>query len=71
MDTKPRPNHRLSLQALRAMSAEQRLHKVFELSAFSRSLLKQGLRQSFPQLSSEEFRMLVSKRLAQCHNQNY
>ncbi len=71
METKPRPNHQLSLNSLRAMSAEQRLNKVFELSAFSRSLFVQGLRQSFPELPPGEFRKLVSRRLAQCHNQNY
>ena len=71
MDPKPKPNRELSLQALRAMSDEQRLHKVFELSAFARSIFVQGLRQSFPDMPDDEFRQLVTRRLERCHNQNY
>jgi hypothetical protein len=71
MDPKPRPNHRLSLEALRRMTPEQKLAKAFELSAFVKSLFVQGLRDRFPDMPEEKFRRLVSKRLERCHNQNY
>ena len=32
MDPKPRPNHRLYLEALRRLTPEQRLLKAFELT---------------------------------------
>src|SRR5262249_10247600 len=47
MDPKPRPNHRLGIEILRAMTPEQKLLKSIELSEFSRALLIEGLRQRF------------------------
>lgn len=71
MDSKPRPNHRLHLEALRRMSEEQRLLKTFELSEFTRQLFKEGLRERFPNKGEVELHDLFLKRLAKCHNQNY
>ena len=68
---KPRPNHKLYLQTLRAMTPEQRLLKAFELSAFSKQLFIHGLRRRFPGASEEEFRSILLSRLAKCHNRNY
>ena len=71
MDPKPRPNHRLYLEALRRMTPAQRLAKAFELSDFSKQLFVHGLRTRFPDLSPDEFRRLLLSRLAKCHNRNY
>ena len=70
MDPKPRPNHRLSLEILRAMTPEQRLLKAFELSEFSKALFIEGLRQRFPDAPEEEFRRIRFDRLEECHNRN-
>jgi hypothetical protein len=58
MDIKPRPNHARYIQVLRSMTPEQRLQKAFEMSAFTKALFKQGLRDRFPDLSEEEFHKL-------------
>jgi hypothetical protein len=50
---------------------EQRLMKAFELSAFTKALLEEGLRKRFPDLSEEELHRVFLERLARCHNQNY
>jgi hypothetical protein len=71
MDPKPRPNHLAYLQILRAMTPAQRLQKAFELSEFTKSLFKQGLRRRFPDLSEAELHQLYLSRLAKCHNRNY
>lgn len=71
MNPKPRPNHRRYLEILSRMTPEQKLNKVFELSAFAKELFIQGLRERFPDLPADEFRTLLLERLAQCHNRNY
>lgn len=71
MDPKPRPQHEAYLRILRAMTPEERLRKAFELSAFSKALFKQGLRQRFPNLTKVELHRLFLERLALCHNSNY
>ncbi len=71
MDIKPRPNHKIYLQILRRMTPEQRLAKAFELSEFSKQLFIHGLRKVHPDLSQEEFRKLLLRRLEKCHNSNY
>ena len=68
---KPRPNHAVYLRVLRAMTAEQRLRKAFELGASTRALFRHGLRQRFPDLDDAEFGRLVRERLDRCHNRNY
>jgi hypothetical protein len=70
-DPKLRPNHRIYLEVLRAMTPEQKILKVFELSEFSRSLFEAGLRDRFPDVSPEEFRTILFSRLKKCHNRNY
>ena len=71
MNPKPHPNHKLYIQTLRAMSAQDRLLKAFELSDFSKQLFIQGLRKRFPNLSQADFQNLLLKRLDKCHNRNY
>lgn len=71
MDPKPRPNHKLYIEALRRMTPAQRLQKAFELSEFTRQLFEHGLRKRFPDLSEEEFQRLLRKRLELCHNRNW
>ena len=71
MDIKDRPNHRLYIRVLRAMSPEQRLLKAFELSDFANRLFIHGLRKRFPDLSDEDFRKIMLERLDKCHNRNY
>jgi hypothetical protein len=48
MDIKPRPHRRVYLEILRRMTPAQRLEKSFELTEFSRQLLKDGLRNRHP-----------------------
>ena len=71
MDIKERPNHELYIRILREMPAERKLLKTFELSTFTKDLFKQGLRKRFPDLSDEEFQILLRERLSKCHNRNY
>ncbi len=71
MDPKPRPQHEAYLRILRAMATQERLQKAFELSAFTKTLFKQGLRQRFPELSEADLHRLYLDRLAKCHNSNY
>lgn len=68
MDPKPRPNHQLYLEALRRMTPEQRLLKVFELTELSRELFRAGLRQRFPEASEAELQRIYLERLEKCHN---
>jgi FAD synthase len=71
MNIKQHPNHKIYIQTLRQMSPEKRLLKAFELSEFVKQLFVHGLHKRFPNLSNEEFRKLLLKRLDKCHNRNY
>jgi hypothetical protein len=71
MNIKPHPNHDLYLKVLQQMTAEERLKKVFELSAMTKVLFLHGLRRRFPTKSEEEIRNLYLERIAKCHNRNY
>lgn len=68
---KPQPNHRRYLAVLRRMTPGQRLAKAFELSAMTKDLFRQGLRQRFPNLDDAAFHKLYLERLSKCHNRNY
>ena len=59
------------VQALRAMTPEQRLLKALELSDIALDLFKQGLRARFPELNEEAFATLLRERLDLCNNRNY
>ncbi len=61
---KPRPNHQIYIRVLREMGPEKRLKKAFELSEFSRSLLRQGLQSSNPRASEAELNQLYLARMA-------
>ena len=71
MDIKPRPNHRIYIETLRKMTPEQRLNVAFDLSEFSRSLFKQGLRERFPDLDEQAFHKIYIERIAKCYNNSY
>ncbi len=71
MDIKPKPNRKMYLNILRKMTPAQRLEKAFDLSEFSRRLFIEGLRKRFPDITEDEFRKIVLKRLERCHNRNY
>ena len=60
---KPRPNHRIYIDVLRRMTAEERLLKAFELTEVTRQLFLDGLRQRHPDLSEEALRALYLQRL--------
>jgi hypothetical protein len=53
------------------MTPAQRLQKSFELTEFSRQLLKDGLRNRHPELSEPQLHQLYLDRLRRCHNKNY
>ncbi|KPK99824.1 MAG: hypothetical protein AMJ91_06185 [candidate division Zixibacteria bacterium SM23_73_3] len=71
VNIKKRLNHKIYLQVLRQMSPEKRLMRAFELSEFTRQLFIHGLHKRFPNLSEEEFKKILLKRLDKCHNRNY
>ena len=71
MISKPRPHHGRYLEILRRMTPAQRGDKMFELSAFTRQLFLDGLRNRHPDLPPEELQRLALNRLRACHNRNY
>jgi hypothetical protein len=68
MDVKPRPNHQLYLETLRALTPEQRLQKVLELGDLSRALFRDGLRHRFPDATESQLHDVYLRRLEKCHN---
>jgi hypothetical protein len=63
--------HREFLLSLARMTPDQRLAKAFELSAMTKSDLKQALRARFPEKSDAELHKLFLERLERCRNRNY
>jgi hypothetical protein len=59
MNPKQRPNHQHYLRGLRKMTPEEKLTRVFELSAFARDLFLHRLHTSFPDATEEEFRSIL------------
>jgi hypothetical protein len=70
MDPKPRPNHKIYIEILRRMTAEQKLQIVFDLSETTRALFREGLRKRFPDATEEELHKIYLKRLEKCYNRN-
>lgn len=68
---KPHPNRRVYLATLRRMSPEERLSKAFELTDMTRELLRDGLRERFPDRSEADLQRLYIDRLTKCHNRRY
>ena len=54
MNIKPQPNHQLYLQALKRMTAGERLKKVFKLSDIEKKLFLSGLKKRFPEKTEAE-----------------
>ncbi|MBI3578942.1 MAG: hypothetical protein HY089_05970 [Ignavibacteriales bacterium] len=71
MNIKPNPNHERHIQVLKRMAPEQRLLKAFGLSEFGKRFFIQGLRKRFPDLSEEEVKKILLKRLEKKHNRSY
>ena len=71
VDIKPRPQHQIYLQLLAKMTPEQRLKKVFQLSAMAKELFLSGLKKRFPEKSEQEIRKIYLERIAKCYNRNY
>ena len=71
METKERPNHHIYLAALKKMSPEDKLKKVFELSQLGRDLFLTGIQNRYPDLPEEEVRKIYLKRIEKCYNRNY
>ena len=63
--------HRKYFQVLRNMTPEPRLLKAFELTEFSKSFFRQGLRKRFPDMPNQQFEELYRKRPDLCHNRNW
>ena len=71
MNIKPYPNHNIYLQTLIKMTPEQRLQKAFELSALTKDLFLDGLRERFSDKSEVEIKQIYLERIAKCYNRNY
>jgi hypothetical protein len=71
MELKSQANRSLYLQALRRMTAAQRLAKAIELSDLGKRLFLHGLRKRFPDADEKQIRALYLSRIARCHNRNY
>ena len=64
-------DHDAYIATLRKLTPAQRLRLTFELTEFSRSLFKQGLKERFPEKSDAEIEVLFLERIDRCHNRNY
>ena len=63
--------HKAYLDALRRMTAEQRLLKALELTRLVRDLHLHGFRRRFPQHSEPQIREIFFGSLKRCWNRNY
>lgn len=70
MNAKPQPNHRRYLDIIRAMSPAQRLEKSFELTEYSRRLMKDGIRRQNPGATEQQVHQIFVDRLLKCHRQD-
>lgn len=70
-ELKPRPNHKIYLETLKRMTPEQKVAKMFELSAIAKELFFHGLRKRFPEKTEAEIKDLYLQRIAKCYNRNY
>ncbi len=71
MDLKSQPNHQEYLLSLSKMSDEKKLQKALELSLFTRQLFLEGLKETFPEKTEIEIKILYLQRLNKCYNRNY
>jgi hypothetical protein len=65
------PNKERYYQILRGMSPQERLEKAFELSDLANDAFRAGLKNRYPDLSTDEFEQLYLEKLRACHNRNY
>ena len=59
------------IRALAAMTPTARLATALDLSEFTRSIFRSGLRRRHPELAEPDLHRLYLDRLALCHNRNY
>ena len=58
-------------QILKAMSPQDKLLRVFELSELADSAFKAGLKNRYPRMTDDELHQLYLDRRLKCHNRNY
>jgi len=68
---KPQPNRQLYVESLRRMTEQQRLEKTMELTEMTRSLLRYGLAERFPDATEDELHASYLVRLEQCRKRTY
>lgn len=68
---KPRANRDVYLATLRRMTPEQRLAKALELSEMTHVALRAGLRNRYPDASTDELHALFISRIERCRRRNY
>jgi hypothetical protein len=69
MNVKPQPNDTRYLAIVRAMTPAQRLEKSFELTEYSRQLMKDGIRRRNPGATEQQVHHIFVDRLLKCHRQ--
>ena len=68
---KPQPNRGRYIETLRRMTEAERLAKTVELTEMTRSLLRHGLAERFPEASADELHAMYLERLEQCRKRIY
>jgi hypothetical protein len=63
--------HQVYLEALRRMTPQQKLDRIFEMTDNANKMLYDNLKNTFPGLSEKDLKKLYLKRLDLCHNRNW
>lgn len=63
--------HQAYLRILARIPPGEKMLQAMELSDLGRQMLKDALRNAFPQLDEERLHQLYLERLELCHNRNY
>ena len=68
---KTNPNKHRYHQILKAMTPQEKLMRVFELSDLANDACKAGLKDRYPSYTDEELQRLYLEERCKCHNHNY
>ncbi len=68
---KPQPNRQRYIETLRRMTEAERLAKAMELSEMTRTLLRHGLTERFPNATESEIHEMYLERLETCRKRTY
>ena len=68
---KPQPNRQRYVETLRRMTETERLAKAMELTEMTRSLLRYGLAERFPDATEAELHAMYLERLEKCRRRTY